>query len=200
MQNESVEKSDDVALLSKFISEFSNFFLQDKEMSTSANLRNIYAKLNLMWKQYDAKKYDNLQIWKSHVEKMLLDNHNIVESMSNGIWNLEFDSRYFRGMFPFFVFSNIGTTLLYIFVLEIRRVQCVPYANKNWLLSFFEMIQQLQQIKYFRDLVNILLKEVLPNVTTSFDPVNPEHIKIYKMMYILHQGLNPKIPVLVRAD
>lgn len=179
IQNESVEKSADVVLLSKFISEFSNFFLEDKEMSTSTNLRNIYAKLNLIWKQYDAEKYDNLQIWKSHVQNMLLDNHNIVESMSNGIWNLEFDSRYFK---------------------EIRRVQCVPYANKNWLLSFFEMIQQLQQIKYFRDLVDILLKEVLPNVTTSFDPAKPEHIKIYKTMFILHQGLNPKIPVLVRTD
>ncbi|XP_076657942.1 uncharacterized protein LOC143362034 [Halictus rubicundus] len=179
IQNESLDKSDNVVLLSNFISEFSNFFLEYKEMSASTNLGKTYAKLNLMWKQYDAKKFDNLQIWKSHVQETLFHNRNIVGSMSNGIWNLEFNLRYFK---------------------EIQRVQCVPYANKNRLLSFFEMIQQLQQIKYFKDLVNILLKEVLPNVTTSFDSTKPEYIKIYKMMYILHQGLNPKMPVLVRTD
>ncbi|XP_076381074.1 uncharacterized protein LOC143260184 [Megalopta genalis] len=179
IQNELLDKSDNVILLRKFISEFSNFFLKNKEISTLDNMEKMYAELNLVWKQYDTKNFNNLQIWKSHMQKTLLYNHSTVGSMSYGMWKLEYNLKYFEG---------------------ISKLQYIPYASKNQLLSFFEMLQQLQQIRYFKDLVNIIIKEVLPNVTRSFDFTKPECIKIYKMMYILHQGLNPKIPVLVRID
>ncbi|XP_015431260.1 PREDICTED: uncharacterized protein LOC107187631 [Dufourea novaeangliae] len=124
-------------------------------------------------------KMNNLQIRKSDVQKTFIYNDSDMAGwMSNGIWNL-FYTRYFEG---------------------ISKVQCIQYTSRNQLLSFFEMTQQLQQIQYVKDLVDIISEEILPSITVSFDSAKPEYIKIYKMICILCQGLNPKIPVLVRTD
>ncbi|XP_078039795.1 protein disulfide isomerase isoform X1 [Augochlora pura] len=200
IQNELVSKSDNVTLLRKFISHFSNFFLKNKEKSTLDNMEKIYVELNLIWKQYDKKNFNNLEIWKSHMQETLLHNHSTVGSMSHGMWTLEYNLKYFNGMNVHSLFLIIFILFYFIFVLGVSKLQYIPYTNKNQLLSFFEMLQQLQQVKYFKDLVNIIIKEVLPNVTMTFDFTKPECIKLYKMLYILHQGLNPKIPVLVRTD
>lgn len=77
---------------------------------------------------------------------------------------------------------------------------CICYTNKNCLLSFFELLQQLQHIHYSRSLIAKLLKEVLPNMKMFFDSTQSEYVKMYKMIYILYQGLNPKIPILVSTN
>lgn len=87
----------------------------------------------------------------------------------------------------------------FILFLGISRVQCICYKSKNQLLLFFEMIQQLQQIQYFKDYINIISENVLSNMM-FFDSTEPEYVKIYKMICVLYQGLNPKIPILVQAD
>ncbi|XP_076168450.1 uncharacterized protein LOC143147243 [Ptiloglossa arizonensis] len=42
-------------------------------------------------------------------------------------------------------------------------------------------------------------ENVLSNMM-FFDSTEPEYVKIYKMICVLYQGLNPKIPILVQAD
>lgn len=62
------------------------------------------------------------------------------------------------------------------------------------------MTQRLQQIQYYKDLIETISEDVLPNIKMCFDSTKSEHVKFYKMICILCQGLNPKIPVLVRTD
>nr|XP_031830761.1 uncharacterized protein LOC116426230 [Nomia melanderi] len=176
IQNTLEDKTDKIALLKHFISQFPNFFLENKETSALININKIYTELNFIWKKYDTTKFNNFRTWKPDVERKLLHNDsNIIRCMSNGIWNF-FYARYFEG---------------------ISTVRYIHYANKN---QFFETMQELQQVHYYKDIVNIISKEILPNVTISFDSAKPEYVKIYKMIYILLQGLNSRIPVLVRTD
>jgi len=40
----------------------------------------------------------------------------------------------------------------------------------------------------------------MPTVKSNVEPTSAEYALAYKTMFILHQGLNPKVPVLVRTD
>ncbi|XP_076639711.1 uncharacterized protein LOC143351747 [Colletes latitarsis] len=179
VQDKLIEKTHDASLLTKFISLLKNLFIEEITISNLVNIKKVYTELNCMWKMYDAKKSIDLHIWKSNIQEVLFyNNFDISEWMSNGIWNFVYTNN-FEGM---------------------SRVQCICYKNKKQLLLFFEMIQQLQQIQYFKDLIKILSEDLLPSMIMFFDFTKPEYVKIYKMICILHQGLNPKVPILVRTD
>lgn len=62
------------------------------------------------------------------------------------------------------------------------------------------MIHQLQQTLYFRNLFDIILQDVIPDIKQFFDPTDIEFIRAYKMIAIVSQGLNSNIPVLVKTD
>ena len=168
-----------VTSLPKLISLFQNLFSEGITMADLIGIKKLYTELNSTWKLCDAKGSDSLHIWKAKVQKAKVhSDFDRAGWMSNGIWNL-FYARNFEG---------------------ISRVQCICYANKSQLLLFFEMTQQLQQIQYYKDLIETISKDVLPSIKMCFDSTKSEHVKFYKMICILCQGLNPKIPVLVRTD
>lgn len=80
------------------------------------------------------------------------------------------------------------------------EICCIRYTNKDQLLLFFDIMQKFQYIQYYSDLIKIIVEDILPNMKTFFDYTQLEYVKIYKMISILYQGLDPKIPILVRIN
>lgn len=80
------------------------------------------------------------------------------------------------------------------------EICCIRYTNKDQLLLFFDIMQKFQYIQYYNDLIKIILKDILPNMEIFFNYTQLEYVKIYKMISILCQGLDPKIPILVRIN
>lgn len=80
------------------------------------------------------------------------------------------------------------------------EICCIRYTNKDQLLLFFDIMQKFQYIQYYNDLIKIILEDILPNMEIFFDYTQLEYVKIYKMISILYQGLDPKIPILVRIN
>lgn len=98
--------------------------------------------------------------------------------MSNGIWNISCMEH----------FKNFS------------KAYNIRYCNKKQLLSLCEAIQKLQRTKYLNTLIQIILRDVIPAVKSNVDPASAEYAQAYKTIFILHQGLNPEVPVLVRTD
>lgn len=80
------------------------------------------------------------------------------------------------------------------------EICCIRYTNKDQLLLFFDIMQKFQYIQYYNDLIKIIIEDILPNMKIFFDYTQLEYVKIYKMIFILYQGLDPKIPILVRIN
>ncbi|XP_012340700.2 uncharacterized protein LOC105735176 [Apis florea] len=142
------------------------------------DIRAMYEKLNSAWKIYEMKKFNNKYILKNEPYKELSVISNVTQCMSNGIWNLLYNSN-FEGM---------------------SEICCIRYTNKDQLLLFFDIMQKFQYIQYYNDLIKIILEDILPNMEIFFDYTQLEYVKIYKMISILYQGLDPKIPILVRIN
>lgn len=98
--------------------------------------------------------------------------------MSNGIWNVSCIEH----------FENFS------------RAYNIRYRNRKQLLSLYEAIQKLQRTEYLNKLIFIILRDLIPTVKSNVEPTNAEYALVYKTMFVLHQGLNPKVPVLVRTD
>lgn len=90
--------------------------------------------------------------------------------------------------------------MLFFFFLGMSEICCIRYTNKDQLLLFFDIMQKFQYIQYYNDLIKIILKDILPNMEIFFNYTQLEYVKIYKMISILCQGLDPKIPILVRIN
>lgn len=168
-------------------------------MSDLTSIKRGFANINSVWNMYDAKELHSLQILKSDIRKTLVDSNSYATGwMSNGIWN-PFYVRNFEGIATN-SFAFICILFYHIFLLGLSRVQCVYYGNNNQLLLFFEMMQQLQQTQYSKDLIQIILEDILPKMKMHFDYTKSEFVKMYKVIHVLSQGLNPKMSVLVRTD
>lgn len=85
-------------------------------------------------------------------------------------------------------------------VSDFSRAYNIRYRNRKQLLSLYEAIQKLQRTKYLNTLILIILRDLIPTVKSNIEPTSAEYASTYKAMFILHQGLNPKVPVLVRTD
>lgn len=89
---------------------------------------------------------------------------------------------------------------VFFFFLGMSEICCIRYTNKDQLLLFFDIMQKFQYIQYYNDLIKIIIEDILPNMKIFFDYTQLEYVKIYKMIFILYQGLDPKIPILVRIN
>ncbi|XP_068967300.1 uncharacterized protein [Bombus flavifrons] len=176
-QNQLAHKSYIVTALLKFISLFQT--LSSKNIGIDVeDIRSLYTKLRSAWKIYEMNEFKNKQILRNDICKTLHTISNITECMSNGLWNLLYN-------------QNLE---------GISKICCTRYTNKDQLLLFFDVVQQVQHIQYYDDLMKIIAEDVLPNMNIFLDCTQLEYVKIYKMISILYQGLNSKIPILVRTD
>lgn len=94
----------------------------------------------------------------------------------------------------------MNTLFSVFFFLGMSEICCIRYTNKDQLLLFFDIMQKFQYIQYYNDLIKIIIEDILPNMKIFFDYTQLEYVKIYKMIFILYQGLDPKIPILVRIN
>lgn len=58
------------------------------------DIRAMYEKLNSAWKIYEMKKFNNKYILKNEPYKELSVISNVTQCMSNGIWNLLYNSNF----------------------------------------------------------------------------------------------------------
>lgn len=86
------------------------------------------------------------------------------------------------------------------FILDLTKTYSIRYHNTKQLLMLYEAIQKLQHTKYLDTLIQIILHNIIPVIKSNFDPTSTEYAQVYKMIFILYQGLNPEVPVLVRTD
>ncbi|PBC27563.1 hypothetical protein APICC_04111 [Apis cerana cerana] len=166
------------SIFSESITLFESLFSKNIKVFNLKDIRAMYAKLNSAWKMYEVKKFNNKYILKNESYKELSVISNVTQYMSNGIWNLFYNSN-FEGM---------------------SEICCIRYTNKDQLLLFFDIMQKFQYIQYYNDLIKIIIEDILPNMKIFFDYTQLEYVKIYKMIFILYQGLDPKIPILVRIN
>ncbi|CAK9823902.1 hypothetical protein ANTRET_LOCUS2153 [Anthophora retusa] len=176
LQEKLTHKNYIIITLPKFTSLFKILFYKNPEIFNLSDIKTSYAELTSTWKMYKLEEC-NTQAFKNIVQKMLCATSNIPKWMSNEIWNF-FNTKHFEG---------------------ISEIYCTRYTNKNQLL-FFHVIEKMQYIQYYKGLIKIVIEDVLPNVKMLFNPTQLEYVKLYKMISILHQDLNPKIPVLVKTD
>ncbi|XP_014473302.1 PREDICTED: uncharacterized protein LOC106743710 [Dinoponera quadriceps] len=100
------------------------------------------------------------------------------EWMLNGVWNISC-MKHFKS-FP--------------------EVYCMRYNDERQLLSLYEAVQKLQRAEYLNTLIQTILCDVIPAIRSNIDPASAEYARAYKTIFILSQGLNPEVPVLVRTD
>ncbi|KAI4493165.1 hypothetical protein M0802_009582 [Mischocyttarus mexicanus] len=135
-------------------------------------------RLESVYKMHNITKFDiNLN---ENVEplKTKLKYSEIAGWMSNGIWN----------------------SMCIKDLQEMSKACCIRYNDVTQLSSFFQNLQEFQQKKYLNAIIEILLKDVIPNMRNFLKPTDDAYLQIYKMIDILSQGLNPQNPVLVRTE
>ncbi|KAL6449341.1 hypothetical protein ACFW04_000744 [Cataglyphis niger] len=142
--------------------------------STQLNdIKNTLDQLRASLKQYNIK-----NIIESAIETPFCNFSLARGWMSNGIWNISCMGH----------FENFS------------RAYNIRYRNRKQLLSLYEAVQKLQRTEYLNTLIIIILRDLMPIVKSNIEPTSTEYTLAYKVMFILHQGLNPKVPVLVRTD
>lgn len=76
----------------------------------------------------------------------------------------------------------------------------IRYSNRNQLLALFGLMQQIQESKYRRSLVDLLISEAVPWVNSTLDPTSEDYANAYKTISIISNLPNSRVPVLVRTD
>ncbi|XP_043514858.1 uncharacterized protein LOC122531193 [Frieseomelitta varia] len=163
--------------LFKFVSLFQYLFSKTMKIHFE-DIRSLYTELSSPWKMYELKEFKNKQILRNDTYRIPHTTSNMKGYMSNGIWN-SFYNKNLEGM---------------------SKICCIRYTSKEQLLLFSDIMQQFQHIQYYNDLIKIIAEDILPNANAFLNYTQSEYVKIYKMISILYQGLNPKIPILVRTD
>ncbi|XP_011861494.1 PREDICTED: uncharacterized protein LOC105558427 [Vollenhovia emeryi] len=154
----------------KSITAFSSIFSENLD---SIQSNDKITELGASFKQYDMKNIAE------PITKNPPCNFPLAEGwMSNGIWNVSCMAH----------FQNFS------------RAYNIKYCNKKQLLSLYEAIQKLQRTKYLNIWIQIILRDVIPTIKSNLEPTSAEYAQAYKTMFILYQGLNPKVPVLVKTD
>jgi len=170
MQDYLLEESYLLKETAKSISAFCNIFNED---SQSNDMKVTSIELGASFKQYDIKNVAESII------KNPSSNFSLATGwMSNGIWNIS-SIEYFKNF---------------------SKAYNIRYCNKKQFLSLYEAIQKLQRTKYLNTLIQIILRDVIPTIKSNIEPTSTEYAQAYKTMFILYQGLNPELPVLVRTD
>ncbi|KAL6265174.1 hypothetical protein P5V15_005259 [Pogonomyrmex californicus] len=155
----------------KSITAFSNILSEDLNSTQLNTTKTTSTELEASLKQYDK----NIE----SIAEVSSRNLSLTSGwMSNGIWNISCMEH----------FTNF------------TKAYNIRYSNKKQLLSLYEIIQKLQRINYLNTLIQIILRDVIPTVKSNIEPASAEYAQAYKTMFILYQGLNPKVPVLVRTD
>ncbi|KAJ8687888.1 hypothetical protein QAD02_023683 [Eretmocerus hayati] len=77
---------------------------------------------------------------------------------------------------------------------------CTRYSDRAQLVSFYDFVQKIQRNVYEIELINVLLRLVLPKLRELFDPCSQEFINLYKMIVTIAQIVNPKVPILPKAE
>lgn len=100
----------------------------------------------------------------------------------------------------YFDFNLQFQSNIFHFFLDLFKVYNIKYSNKKQLLSLYETMQRLQRTEYLNTLIGIVLRDVIPAIKSNIDPTSAEYARAYKTIFVLCQGLNPEVPVLVRTD
>ncbi|XP_012063844.1 PREDICTED: uncharacterized protein LOC105627168 [Atta cephalotes] len=173
MQDHLLEEPHLLDKTAKSITVFSSILTKDLDSSQSNDMKIASTEaVGTSFKQYDIKNI---------AKPITKDPYNLSLTrgwMSNGIWNISCMEH----------FKNFSK------VLNIR------YCNKKQLLSLYEAIQKLQRTKYLNTLIEIVLRDMIPTVKSNIEPASAEYAQAYKTLFILYQGLNPEVPVLVKTD
>ncbi|XP_039306213.1 uncharacterized protein LOC105198689 isoform X2 [Solenopsis invicta] len=157
----------------KSITAFSSIFNEDLETIQSNDTKTASAELRASFNQCNIKNNAEPVIKNSSYNLSVATGW-----MSNGIWNISCIEH----------------------LKNFSKAYNIRYCNKKQLLSLYEAIQKLQRTKYLNTLIEIVLRDVIPTIKSNIEPVSTEYAQAYKTMFILYQGLNPKVPVLVRTD
>lgn len=155
------------------ISIFSKISNEDLDSTQLKDMKITLDRLGISLKRYNIK-----NIVEPAIETPICNFSLARGWMSNGIWNISCMEH----------FQNF------------TRAYNIRYRNRKQLLSLYEAIQKLQRTKYLNTLILIILHDLMPAVKSNIESTSAEYSSIYKAMFILHQGLNPKVPVLVRTD
>lgn len=67
-------------------------------------------------------------------------------------------------------------------------------------MLFYDFIQTVQRKVYETELIELLMLTVVPKLKELFDPASQEFIDMYKMIVAITKIINPKVPVLVKAE
>ncbi|XP_012527683.1 uncharacterized protein LOC105831813 [Monomorium pharaonis] len=157
----------------KSITAFSSIFNDDLDTVQSNDTKIVSTELRASFEQCGIK--NKIE----PVKKNLSYNVSLATGwVSNGIWNISCMEH----------FKNFS------------KVYNIRYCNKKQLLLLYEAIQKLQRTKYFNTLIEIVLRDVIPTVKSNIESASAEYAQTYKTIFVLYQGLNPKVPVLVRTD
>lgn len=73
---------------------FESLFSKNMKIFNLKDIKAMYAKLNSAWKIYEVKKFNNEYILKNESYKELSVISNVTQYMSNGIWNLFYNSNF----------------------------------------------------------------------------------------------------------
>ncbi|KAG5322628.1 PDI isomerase, partial [Pseudoatta argentina] len=173
MQDHLLEEPHLLNKTAKSITVFSNILTEDLDSSQSNDMKIASTEaVGVSFKQYDIKNI---------VKPITKDPYNLSLTrgwMSNGIWNISCMEH----------FKNFS------------KAHNIRYCNKKQLLSLYEAIQKLQRTTYLNTLIEIVLRDAIPTVKSNIKPASAEYAQAYKTLFILYQGLNPEVPVLVKTD
>lgn len=97
---------------------------------------------------------------------------------SYGIWNISY-MRHFKNF---------------------SKTYNMRYNDKKQLLSLCEAMQELQRSEYLNILIQFILRNVIPATKSTIALTKADYARAYKTIFVLQQGLNPEMPVLVRTD
>lgn len=188
---------------------FSNIFTGKFDPTQLNDVQNWITKSKAVLKSHNTENTIEDRI----IEKSTCDLPLTKEWISNGVWNVSC-MKHFKSKFHFHIESNWITiycnhNIIFLFntsgldffcFLGFSEAQCIRYNNEKQLLSLYEAVQKLQRTEYLNTLIQTILRDVIPAIKSNIDPASAEYARAYKTMFILCQGLNPEVPVLVKTD
>ncbi|KAL0103410.1 hypothetical protein PUN28_017583 [Cardiocondyla obscurior] len=174
MQDYLLEESHLFSKATKSIVAFNSFFNEDLDLNRSINTEIASTKPGVSVKQSE--------------------NKNITEPITGNVFNSNFSLA--RG----WMLNGIWNVSCLEHFKSFSKAYSIRYCNKKQFLLLYEAIQKLQRTKYLNTLIQIILRDVIPTIKSNFGPTSSEFAQAYKTLFILQQGLNPEVPVLVKTD
>ncbi|XP_012274197.2 uncharacterized protein LOC105696358, partial [Orussus abietinus] len=181
-RNQLRESSGDITdLVERSVSLFSETYKQEGDHSRRKEWKAEYMNLDSAYKMFNVRQFRVRDLKESKGTTGFLEFLKDSNWVPREIWN---DS-------CFSVLKEISGT---------SRNLCIPYFTKDELLASCETMQRLQRTCYRKDLIDLLIGDVIPQIKMRLDPKTREYAEAYKMIVVISQPINPRVPVLVRTD